>query len=131
MPEVNYLAVLAAVLAAFLLGGIWYSAMFAKHWAAMTGQSDETLKSGNRAVQLGGTLVMNLIAALVLAMFIGRGADIKSAALAGLAVGLCWVATSLGVIYLYERRPLSLWLLNGAYFTLQFTVMGAILGAMG
>ena len=61
-------------------------------------------------------------------MFVGP-ADLKFAALAGLSIGLCWVATALGVNYLFERRPFGLWLINGGYVTLQFTAMGAIIGA--
>lgn len=130
MPEVNYLAVLLAALSAFLIGGLWYSALFAKPWARATGQSEETLKSGNMALVFGGSFVLNLIAAYVLAMFVA-GMSTQHATLAGLAVGLAWVATALGVTYLFERRPLALWLINGGYQTVQFTVMGAILGAMG
>ena len=128
MPEVNYLAVALAALSAFVLGGLWYSLLFAKQWAALTGQSEEKLKSGNPAIVFGGAFLLNLIAAFVLAMFIGP-LEIHYAALAGLSVGLCWVAASLGVNYLFERRPLVLWLINGGYFTLQFTAMGAIIGA--
>ena len=130
MPEVNYLAVGLAALSAFLIGGLWYSALFARPWARFTGQSEETLKSGNMAVIFGGSFVLNLIAAYVLAMFVA-GMSVEHAALAGLAVGLAWVATALGVTYLFERRPLGLWLINGGYQIVQFTVMGAILGAMG
>jgi hypothetical protein len=128
MPDVNFLAVGLAALSAFALGGLWYSLLFAKAWMASTGQSEEKLKSGNPAIIFGGAFLLNLIAAFVLAMFIGP-MEIHFAALAGLAVGLCWVAASLGVNYLFERRPLGLWLINGGYFTLQFTAMGAIIGA--
>lgn len=132
MPEVNYLAVGLAALSAFMLGGLWYSpVLFANKWAALTGLSEEKLKSGSMAMIFGGAFLLNLIAAFVLAMFVGPGAGLKFATLAGLAVGLCWVATSFGVSYLFERRPLGLWLINAGYFTLQFTLMGAILGAMG
>ena len=129
MPQVNYLAVLLAALSAFLLGGLWYSLLFARQWAALTGQSEEKLKSGNPAVVFGGAFLLNLVAAYVLAMFVGR-TDLRFATLAGFGVGLCWVATSLGVGYLFERRPLGLWLINGGYVTLQFTAMGAIIGAL-
>ena len=44
--------------------------------------------------------------------------------------GLCWVAASFGINYLFERRPLNLWLINGGYHTLQFTLFGLILGWM-
>ena len=128
MPEVNYIAVVAAALSAFVLGGIWYSGLFGKKWMALTGQSEEVLKSGNPAIVFGGSLVLNLIQAFVLAMFIGPG-DLQFATAAGASVGLCWVATALGVNYLFERRPLRLWLINGGYFVLQFTAMGTIIGA--
>ncbi len=131
MPEVNYLAVGLAALSAFLLGGLWYSALFGKQWARLSGQSEETLKSGNMALIFGGSLLLNLIAAWVFAMFIGPAPDIKFATAAGFAAGLCWVTTALGVTYLFERRPLGLWLINGGYQTIQFTLFGAILGAMG
>jgi hypothetical protein len=128
MPEVNYLAVGLAALSAFVLGGLWYSLLFAKQWATLTGQSEEKLKSGNPAIVFGGAFLLNLIAAVVLAMFIGP-LPVNFATLAGFAVGLCWVTASLGVNYLFERRPLGLWLINGGYCTLQFTMMGAIIGA--
>jgi hypothetical protein len=129
MSQVNYLAVALAALSAFVLGGLWYSLLFAKQWAALTGQSEERLKSGNPALVFGGAFLLNLIAAYVLAMFIGP-ANVKFAAAAGFAVGLCWVAASFGVAYLFERRPLGLWLINGGYCVLQYTAMGAIIGAM-
>lgn len=129
MPEVNFIAVGLAALSAFLLGGLWYSpALFANQWMRLTGQSEEVLKGGSMAAIFGGAFVLNLIAAYVLAMFLGP-MPLKFATLAGLSVGLCWVATSLGVNYLFERRPLGLWLINSGYFVLQFTIMGAIIGA--
>ena len=132
MPQINYLAVALAALSAFVLGGLWYSPiLFAGRWAALSGVSEEKLKSGSMAKIFGTTFVLNLVAAFVLAMFIGPAAGIKFATLAGLAVGLGWVATSFGVSYLFERRPLGLWLINAGYFTLHFTLMGAIIGALG
>ena len=50
--------------------------------------------------------------------------------LAGLAAGLTWVAAAFGVNYLFERRPLRLWLINGGYNVIVFGVMGVIIGAM-
>lgn len=131
MPDINYLAVLLAALSGFLLGGLWYSpALFANKWMALSGQSEEKLKSGSMPLIFGGAFLLNLLAALVLALFLGPLA-LPYATLAGLAVGLCWVTASLGVNYLFERRPIGLWLINGGYFTIQFTMMGAIIGAMG
>ncbi len=131
MPEVNLLAVLAAAVSPFVLGGLWYSPMlFAQKWAVLSGQSDETLKSGSMATIFGGAFLLNLVAAYVFAAFLGPNPGLAFATSAGFAAGLCWVAASLGVSYLFERRPLGLWLINSGYFTVQFTLFGAILGAM-
>jgi hypothetical protein len=38
------------------------------------------------------------------------------------------VTTSFGINYLFERRSLRLFLINGSYHTIQFTLIGAVLG---
>jgi hypothetical protein len=37
------------------------------------------------------------------------------------------VAASFGINYLFERRSLKLFLINGGYHTLQFTIIGLLL----
>jgi len=129
MPTVNWLAVLAAAAACFVLGGLWYSGLFAKPWQAAAGLSDEEVKGGNKPLMFGGAFVLAFVTSAVFAMFLGPKATLGFGAAAGFAAGLGWVTTSLGVIYIFERRKLRLWLINGGYQTLQFTIMGAILGA--
>jgi len=130
--EVNYLAVVAAAVSAFVLGGLWYSPLlFARPWMRLSGQSEETLKSGSPAMVFGGAFLLSLIAAFVFAMFLGPRPGVQFATSAGLAAGLGWVAASLGILYLFERRPVGLWLINGGYVTLQFTLYGLVLGLMG
>jgi hypothetical protein len=121
--------VLAAALSSFVLGGIWYSALFAKAWQAAAGLSDEQVKGGNKVLIFGGAFALAFIAAAVFAMFLGPQATLAFGAAAGFGAGLCWVTASFGISYLFERRPLSLFLINGGYNTLQFTLIGAIIGA--
>jgi len=42
--EINYWAVLVAALATFLLGGLWYTALFGKTWVKLHGYGDEQVK---------------------------------------------------------------------------------------
>lgn len=128
--EINWLAVLAAALSSFLLGGVWYSALFAKAWQSAAGLSDEQVKSGNSAVIFGGAFVLALVASASFAVFLGGQVDAATGALYGLTAGLCWVAASFGINYLFERKSLRLFLINGGYHTLQFTLIGLILGAV-
>ena len=126
---VNIFAVLAAAISAFVLGGLWYSpVLFGKRWQALAGLSDEDLKAANPAVKFGISFVLALVAALVFAVFLGPEPAFSFAAGAGLAAGLCWVATSFGINYLFEHKSIGLFLINGGYHTAQFTLMGVILG---
>ena len=129
MPQVNLIAVLVCGVASLVLGAIWYSpVLFGKIWQRAAGLSDEQATSGNMAVIFGLAFVLSLIAAYVFGMFLGPSMPLAGAVGAGFAAGLCWVAASFGINYLFERRPLSLWLVNGGYHTVQFTLFGLILG---
>lgn len=127
--EINWLAVLAAAMSSFVLGGVWYSALFAKRWQKAARLSEEQLKTSNMALIFGGSFVLALIASASFAVFLGPDVDAMTGALYGLTAGLCWVTASFGVNYLFERKGLILFLINGGYHTLQFTFMGLILGA--
>ncbi|MEZ5995873.1 MAG: DUF1761 domain-containing protein [Hyphomonadaceae bacterium] len=127
--DVNWLAVVAAAASSFLLGGVWYSALFAKAWQSAAGLSDEQAKGGNRALVFGGSFALALLAAASFAFFLGAEVDATTGALYGFTAGLCWVSASFGINYLFERKNLSLFLINGGYHTLQFTLIGLILGA--
>ena len=131
MPQVNLIAVLLCGVASLVLGGLWYSPiLFAKPWQQAAGLSDAQAKSGNPAIIFGGAFVLSLVAAYVFGMFLGPDMPLAGTVGAGFAAGLCWVAASFGINYLFERRPLKLWLINGGYHTLQFTLFGLILGAI-
>ena len=128
MPDVNWLAVLAAAISAFLLGGLWYSpALFGKAWQRGTGLTDEQLKGGNPGKIYGGAFALSLVAAATFAMFLGK-LPVGPATAYGFCAGLTWVAASFGINYLFERKGLGLFLVNGGYHTLQFTLYGLILG---
>lgn len=131
MPEVNLFAVALCAVISLVIGGIWYSpALFAKAWQGAAGVSDDQLTGGNMAVIFGLTFVLSFIAAMVFAMFLGTEMSVGAATAAGFSAGLCWVAASYGITYLFEHRPLKLWLINGGYHTVQFTAFGLILGLM-
>lgn len=133
---VNYLAVLAAAVSAFVLGGLWYSPiLFAKKWMAYTGHGDcdgaDAKAKGNAGLIFGGAFLLSLVAAYLFALIVPLDADWQSGAIAGAVTGLGFAATSFGISYLFEQRPLGLWLINGGYHVLQFTLYGTVLGLMG
>lgn len=127
--EINWLAVFAAAVSSFVLGGVWYSALFAKAWQSAAGVTDEQIKNANMGLIFGGSFVLALISSASFAVFLGSELDAMTGALYGFTAGLCWVTASLGMNYLFERKSLTLFVINGGYHTLQFTLIGAILGA--
>jgi len=129
MPEVNWLAVVAAATSAFLLGGAWYSkAMFLNAWQRGSGLTDDQLQKGHPGTIFGGAFVLSLVSAATFAMFLGTELPVEETTMYGFIAGLCWVAASFGINYLFERKNFTLFLVNGGYHTVQFTLYGLILG---
>jgi hypothetical protein len=126
--HLNWLAVIAATLAGFAIGGLWYGPLFGKEWMALNGITMQNMPKHNLFKLYGTTIFLNLVAAISLAMFIGPS-DWRFGAFAGFMTGLTFVATALGVIYVFESKPLKLWCINAGYQVVFFTVMGAIVGA--
>jgi hypothetical protein len=125
--HVNWLAILVAALSAFGVGSIWYGPLFAKAWMREAGVSPEKARSANIPKLFGTVFVLNLIAAG--SLFIGPSGSWRFGLFAGFMTGLTFISTALGVIYLFESRSLRLWLINGGYQVVSFSVMGTILGA--
>ena len=129
MPEINVWAVLAAGVSSMVLGGLWYSpVLFGKAWSAASGVTEAQQKSANMGKIMGTALLLAVIGAAVFAMFLGPKPALGFATAAGLSAGLCWVAGSFGINYLFEQKSMKLFLINGGYHTLQYTLIGAVLG---
>lgn len=128
MEDINWLAVLLAAVSAFALGALWYGPLFGKMWMQLTGMTEEKAREANMPLIFGMAFLLELAAAMALAMLIGQGADLTLAVAAAIAVGLFWVATSIGVIYLFERRSLRHWMIDAGYHVFAFAIMGVIIG---
>lgn len=129
--ELNWIAALVAGGSAFVLGGLWYGPLFGKTWQKLVGLTDEDAKNANMAKIFGGAFALSLLAAAVFGMFLGPKPGLELAVGAGFAAGFAWVAASFGINYLFAQRPLALWLIDGGYATLQFTLYGLVYGLMG
>ncbi len=127
--NVNYVAAVVAAVSSFLIGGLWYSPiLFAKVWMREAGITDEQLRQSMGKV-FGGAFVLSLVIAINLAFFLGKDAGVAWGASAGALAGIGWAAASLAVVFLFERRSLTLILIDGGYLAVSYTVMGVIIGA--
>jgi hypothetical protein len=126
LSELNWLAVLAAALSTFVLGGIWYT-VFDKMWTKANGFTAAFLKTRNMALVFAVSIVLSLVMALNLALFVGDS-GLQFGLIAGLLTGLGWVVPAFGIVALFEKRPLAYLLVNGGYMVFAFILMGAIVG---
>ena len=130
MNGINPCAVLAAAVSTFVIGGLWYSpVLFAQPWMEAASLTEAQVKAGSPARIFGGAFVLALVMSANLAAFLAGPRDVGWGMTAGALAGVGWVSTALGTIYLFERRPLKLFLVNAGYQVVSFVVMGAILGA--
>jgi hypothetical protein len=128
MENLNIWAVLVSGLSTFILGGLWYSpAVFGNAWMRENGFSEETMKNASMLKIFGLSFVLSVIAAINLAMFMGPENRPMMGALWGFLAGFGWVATFVGMHYLFERKSFALFLINAGYSVLALTVMGVIL----
>jgi len=129
LSTINWLSVIVAAVSAFLVGGIWYGPVFGRAWMAAFNFTEEDLKKRNVGKTFGLSLLLSFVAALVLDMFIGAEAGLVFGMMAGFFAGFGWVATFIGIIYLFEMQSMKAFAINAGYCIVSLTAMGAILGA--
>jgi hypothetical protein len=134
LANINWLAVIVAGIAAWVIGALWYSpVLFGKIWQKEMGFSDEYLKQANMVLIFGGSLILMLLMSFGMAFLVQAHGETETSLAKGmwygLFIGVLFVATSIGINYLYQRRSIRLWLIDALYQVIFLVVMGIILGA--
>ena len=130
LGDINYLAVVAAVVVQFAGGAAWYGILSAP-WLDAIGKSREEIPQGKSAMRayliaFVGSVIGMLGLAIVVQV---AGADVLlEGLLLGLIAGIGFVATSQAAHYSFEGRPLKLYLINVGYPVLMLAIAGSILG---
>ena len=132
MWNVSWIEIVLAALAGFMVGGLWYGPVFGKAWQRLSGLSDADIQGGNMPLIFGSTFLLNLMASVMLAhMFSANGnPDLRISTMMGFGIGLFFVATSVSINHLFSRKPLGLIAIDAGYWTVIYTLMGAIFGAL-
>jgi hypothetical protein len=130
MNQVHWLPILVATVAAFLIGGLWYSpVLFGKSWMNVNGLTDAHMAARSQSKTFLLAFVFTLLMAINLAAFLANPKTTAAfGAAAGLAAGFGWVTLGIAVISQFEQRSWKYVAINGGYMTVTFVVMGAIIG---
>ena len=135
LPELNYLAILVAGVAKFVLGGLWYSPLlFTQPWLAELQLTEEQLahsKAQGRGGKMVVTFALGLVEVFVLAIALAamKCGSIGCGAGTGLMLGVGFTALPLATNFLFEQRSLRLYLITAGFPVVAAVVAGAILAA--
>lgn len=132
---VNYVALLVASLASFVIGMLWYGPLFGKRWMKEMGISEKSAKKSGKegcvSMQqaLAGNFVATLVMAYVLSMFLGftQATTAYAGAVVGLWLWLGFVATTAINESLFGGKSLTLYVINSLNVLVSMLTMGAIL----
>ena len=134
LSTVNWLAVLVAGIATFVLGGLWYGMFFKKLWQQLHGYSDEKVKEMQKSkpppVFLGTMIVSYLVMATVLSVLMGAIGivTVVGGVTLGLLIWLGFAAAIAMTDWISSSRRLASYGLDLAYQLAFLVMMGAILG---
>jgi hypothetical protein len=129
LHNMNHWAVLVCGLILWVLGALWYSpALFTKPWMAALGIVPDGEKKG-LATGMIASLVGDILLSFVLLHFIlWSGADsFAMGAFVGFISWLGFFAATQVPQGIYERRPASLFWINGGYWLVGLLIVGGVL----
>ncbi len=155
--EINFYAILTAAFSSLLIGFIWYHPkVFGTIWMKVSDTTEEKMKNSNMIALFSlsfffAVLISMIINVLVIHQYGALGmiggelsaakpsyaafmADygttfrtFKHGALHGFMTGIFLALPLLGTNALYERKGWKYILINGGYWIVTFTLMGAII----
>lgn len=123
----NFIAIIAAGIGAWIFGAIWYSVM-AKPWLEDVGLTEETIDRKNPVPYIASFLGCVIVAGMMAHIFRWNSVDtlidgIKLGIGLGLFISVPWLMSN----YLFAQRPKRLIFIDGMYATGGCAVIGAVL----
>jgi hypothetical protein len=134
MPQVhiNYLAVIAAAVLAFALGGIWYSPLlFAKRWVNAHGYTEEQVKEMQKIASKAYAVAIACQLLIAVAMAFIAGYLSLEKPVQGLKLGLlAWggFALPLGLMAnVFSGKRITVFYIDTGYQLIYLLIMGVII----
>lgn len=133
--HVNVWAVLVAGVVVFLLGGLWYTALFGKKWQALHGYSPEKMAQMQAKrpppVFFGIMVVCYIVLALIFSIVAGL-VGVTTAG-GGVLLGLIlWIAPTAALKmtdHIASDKPFGAYVIDASFQLIALLTTGAIVGA--
>ncbi|MEP6676250.1 MAG: DUF1761 domain-containing protein [Ferruginibacter sp.] len=131
---INWIAVGLGALGYFILGALWYSKLlFVKPWIRYLNidVNKPDAKKG-MGLMFGGSFILMFVQSLAIAiianrMFPEEPTNWMSGIKIGCLLGLCFSSATIGINYLYEKKPFGLFLINAGYAVAGNIIAGVII----
>ena len=129
--HVNYVAVLVAALANYVIATVWYAVLFSNLWKKLTGIPEMKPSPLKMAIVFIGSVVMSfvLLHSIVFGNEYLKMSGVPGGLMGGFFSWLGFIAPVTLTNVIYEKRPWKLWLLDNSFWLVSLLVMGAILSA--
>jgi len=131
--DMTLLEIPIGALAAFLLGFAWYTALFGKIWQAETGITGEQAQS-NMALIHGLAFLMMCVIAWAMSKYANlhpmEDQNFIHGGYHGLLIALKYALPALAIHYLYQRKSIKLFLIDGGYLVALFMLIPAVMYAL-
>ena len=137
--HLNWLAIIVAVIASFLLGGLWYGPLFGKAWRKEMGVPEGVKPSG---AEMTKPIVLNIIGTFLTAFVLAHevqvwrpsswnaGTDVSPAVYGFFGGFFPWLGFQVPVLLnavAFERKSWKLFFINAAYLFISLQLIGMIL----
>ncbi|PKB19426.1 uncharacterized protein DUF1761 [Novosphingobium kunmingense] len=131
MGPVNWLAVGLGTVVFFLVGAVWYGALFAVPWQREVGVGEAP--RGSAVVRVMGlTLLCEFLVVSTLGHLFARTQPAPHVVMMmALGFALTVMAPSLGINYLHQRKSLNLFLIDAGHFVVGMAAVGAVFILLG
>ena len=129
----QYLEPVIGGIGAFMLGFLWYTALFGKAWQAETGITDEQAQQGvamTHGLALLMMIIMSYAVNFVINMHEPEEQTLIHGAFHGMLSGLFYAAPATAINYLYQKKSLKLYLIDATYLVALLAVSGGIMAAL-
>lgn len=132
LSNINYLAVAVSSVIFFVLGSVWFSALFGTMWVAELENHNVTIEqptSNDLFLKMALTFIANCMASFAMACLVimTGSTTVATGLVLGIIASLGFVVVSIGSVFIWENRSLKLFLIDVGYPVLGILVAAVLL----